>query len=191
LKQKRIIIVFFLIFAAGIIYLSSCASRPAKENLPFAWLTNSSKFILLHPENIEKILDGPQLISASFMEREHQMITWVKADETGINMILLNEMGVTLGELSYQNGTISFSSSVFPRALRPEYIVADFQLCFYNADSLGRALQEIGLSFQETENGRRVLQRNNTIIEIFFSPNIIKIINHLRGYTYTLEGDFS
>ena len=188
---KRKIIVFFLILIPGIVCICSCASKSAAETLPFVWITNGSKFILLHPENIEKTLDGPQLISASFMGQNHQMITWVKSDETGINVVLLNEMGSNMGELSYQYGTLSFSSSVFPRSLRPEYIVADFQLCFYKAEALGKALREGGLSLQETENGRRVMQKNNTIIEIIKDTNIIKIINHLRGYTYTLEGDFS
>ena len=119
------------------------------------------------------------------------MFTWVKADETGINMILLNEMGAGLGELSFQDGAISFSSAVFPGSISPEYIVADFQLSFYNAASVGKALRDIGLSFEETENSRRVLQRNNVIIEIIKSPSVIQIINHLRGYIYTLEGDFS
>ena len=191
MSQKAKNILFFLVFVSGAFCLCSCASRPARETLPYVWLTNTSKFILLHPENIDKPLDGPQLISASFQGQNHQMLTWVKADETGINMVLLNEMGSSLGELSFQNGAVSFSSAVFPRSLRPEYIIADFQLCFYNAASLGKALQESGLSFQETENGRRVLQRNSAIIEIIFSPNIIKITNHLRGYTFTLEGDFS
>ena len=171
--------------------LCSCASRRAAETLPYVWLADGSKFVLLHPQNIETLLDGPQLISASFLGQEHQMITWVKADEEGIHMVLLNEMGSNMGELSYQNGAISFTSSVFPRSLRPEYIIADFQLCFYNTPALEKALKECGLSFQETAAARRVMQRNNTIIEITMSANIIKIVNHLRGYTFTLEGDFS
>jgi hypothetical protein len=174
----------------GIGCLCSCVSTPVREARAFTWLTNSSRFILLHPENIEKPLDGLQLVSVSFRGHEHQMITWVKADENEINMILLNEMGANMGELSFKDGVVSFSSAVFPGSLRPEYIVADFQLCFYNAAALAEALQRSGLSFEETENGRRILERNNVIIEIIRNQNHIKLTNHLRGYVYTLEGDF-
>lgn len=187
---KRITFIF-LLFSPGIIGLCSCVSATAGGTLPYIWLTNSSRFILLHPENIEKPLDGPQLISATFGEQEYNMLTWVKADETGINMSLLNEMGAAMGELSFHNGAIFFTSSVFPQTLNPAYIIADFQFCFYNAASIGKAMRNIGLSFEETENRRRILDGNNIIIEINKNLNTVVLINHLRGYVYSLEGDFT
>jgi len=189
---KRIkITLFFLLFSLGITGLCSCVSTSARAAHPYIWLTNNSKFILLHPENIEKPQDGLQLVSASFGGQDYQMLTWVKADETGINMSLLNEMGAAMGELSFNEGAVSFSSAVFPGSLSPEYIVADFQLCFYSAASVSQALRNIGLSFEETENSRRILDGNKIIIEINKEQNKVILINHLRGYTYTLEGDFT
>jgi len=107
-----------------------------------------------------------------------------------MEMTLLNELGVSIGELSYRNGLVSFSSSIFPKSLKPEYIVADFQLCFYNNIALRRALENCGLLFENTGNSRRIFQGKNLIIEIEKTPNIVKFVNHIRGYTYTLEGDF-
>ena len=57
---------------------------------------------------------------------------WLKADKTEMEIILFNELGANMGELMYREGMVNFSSPVFPKSLRPEYIVADFQLCFYN-----------------------------------------------------------
>jgi len=168
----------------------SCAKNTTGENQLNVYLTGSSKYILLPPGNIENPLDMAQQISASYGGREYFINAWVKADETGMEMTLLNELGSALGELSYRNGQVSFSSPVFPSALKPEYIIADFQLCFYNAMALSKALEACGLSLEDTGNSRRILQGKTLVIEVEKSQNTVRLVNHLRGYTYTLEGNF-
>ena len=135
-------------------------------------------------------MDMPQFISASYGGQDYFITVWVKADETGINMTLMNSLGANMGELSYSGGSVSFSSRVFPQSLGPEYIVADFQLCFYNTLALRRALEDCGLSIEDAGGRRSIFQGENIIIEIVKNRNTVKLINHLRGYTYTLEGDF-
>ena len=169
----------------------SCASGTAvRGNRPFAYLTDSAKYVLLPPDNIEYPMDMAQYISASFMNQEYFFNAWVLADESGMEMTLLNELGANIGDLSYRNGTVSFSSPVFPKNLQPEYIVADFQLCFYNALPLRQALEEIGLFFESTETVRRVLQGSTLIVEIKKKSGSVQLVNHLRGYMYTLVGNF-
>jgi hypothetical protein len=145
---------------------------------------------LLSPDGIEKPLDMAQFISASYGGRNYFFNAWVKADETAMDMTLFNEFGATMGDLSYRDGLIDFSSSIFPNSLRPEYIVADFQLCFYNPLLIRRALEDCGLSLEIQGNTRRVLKGKDMIIEIEKNNSNVRFINHLRGYTYTLEGDF-
>jgi len=169
----------------------SCASKtPVKENRLNVYLTGSSSYRLLPPENIENSLDMAQHISASWQGRDFLLNAWVKADETGMEMTLLNELGAYMGELSYRDGSASFSSPVFPSSLKPEYIVADFQFCFYNTSALRQALEDCGLSFEHTGNSRRIFKGKTLIIEIEKNPNTVRLINHLRGYAYTLEGSF-
>ena len=171
--------------------LGSCASKAAvRENPLSVYLTDNSNFILLSPAGIENPMDMAQYISASYGGQEYLLNAWVQADETGMGMTLLNELGVNMGELSYRNGAVSFSSSVFPKNLKSEYIIADFQLCFYKETPLRQALNDCGLSFEQTEKGRRVLSKETVVIEIEKSPGSVRLINHLRGYTYTLEGEF-
>jgi len=176
------VIIFFL--------CCSCAKDTTRENRLNVYLTGSSKYTLLPPGNIENSLDMAQQISASYKGSEYFLNAWVKADEAGMEMTLLNELGAHMGELSYRNGLVSFQSPVFPPSLKPEYIVADFQLCFYNAMALRQALKDCGLSFKDTGNSRRILQGKTLIIEIEKSPNAVRLVNHLRGYAYTLEGNF-
>jgi len=169
----------------------SCTSKTTvKENRLNVYLTGSSLYRLLPPENIENSLDMAQHISASWQGRDFFLNAWVKADETGMEMTLLNELGASMGELSYRDGIASFSSPIFPSSLKPEYIIADFQFCFYNALALRKALEDCGLLFEYTGNSRRIYQGKTLIVEIEKNQNAVKLINHLRGYTYTLEGSF-
>jgi len=174
------------------VFCCSCATIEQKKPPvpPFTWLTDSKKFTLLPTECIETHLDSQQLITASFNGRIFQAALWVKADETVLDITIVNEMGASLGELSYRNGSVSFSSSVIPGMLKPEYIVADFQLCFYNANELGKALEKSAFTFEETEKGRRVLNGNTVIYEIEYGRNIVRLNNKTRGYSYTIEGNF-
>ena len=179
-----------LLFTAVIFCLYSCASARVRENRLFAWVTDSARYFLLPPEYLETPMDNLQFISASYGRQNFHVIVLVRADETGLDMTMINEMGAGMGELIWRNGAISFSSSVFPRSVQPEYIVADFQLCFYDAKALGRVLGDAGLLFEETDAGRRIYNGNRLIIEITKTPNTVNFINHLRGYSYTLEGEF-
>ena len=180
------ILYFFFIGAAFCI--CSCATTTVKDDRPFIWITDNSKFILLPPQNIERPLDEYQLMSASFAGQNYYMISWVKADDAGIDIVLLNEMGANLGELIWRDGNISFSSTVLPSSLPPEYIIADFQLCFYNSAALAQALKKSGLSLVETETARHIYMKKDLIIEIIKNQKSITLSNHLRGYTYTMEG---
>ena len=188
MNRKKTDIFLLLLFLA--FYCNSCVSN-GENKLPFIWLTDSKKFTLLPPSDIDVPLDSQQIISASYGGQDFQFIAWVSADETGLDMTLVNELGVSMGELSYRDGAVSFSSSVFPKFLKPEYIVADFQFCFYNDQKLRQTLEESGLSLEKTETGRRILKGDTVIIEIEKSQNIVKFINYLRGYAYTIEGNFS
>ena len=171
--------------------LCSCVSTaPVRENRPYAWLSDTSKFFLLPPDDIEISMDMAQQISASYGGADYVLNAWVKADETGLDMTLLNELGANMGELSFRSGAVSFSSPLFPKSLEPAYIVADFQLCFYNEISLRRALESCGLEFETTQTGRLISSNGKIIIEIEKKSDSVSLINHLRGYTYTLEGEF-
>ena len=182
---------FFLLFAVAAFCFCSCASlATVKENRPFTFLTNSSKFVLLPPADIEKPIESFQLLSASYGSRELFLNVWVNADEEGIEMTILNELGANMGELSYSGGAVQFTSAVFPKSIKPEYIVADFQLCFYNTPALSQALKNCGLSLKNENNIRRIYQDNKLIIEIEKNQNKVKLKNLLRGYAYTLESEF-
>jgi len=169
--------------------LCSCSSL-AVDKRPYAYLADRSKYILLPSAAIEKPVDMAQHISALYNGQRSYFSAWVLADENRIDMSLFNELGASMGELSYKEGVVSLSSAVFPQSVKPEYIVADFQLCFYDPDLVRMALKDCGLVLDVDNNQRRIFEGKNLIIEIEKSSGEVKLVNHLRGYSYTLEGEF-
>jgi hypothetical protein len=154
---------------------------------------------LLPPKNIESAMDMVQRISGTYGKQEVIMEAWVKADETQILITLLSSFGNTLGELIFRGQDILFSSDFFPTSVKPEYIAADFQFCFYRADVLEKALAEAGLTFtvdrqidtdEEYLETRTIIEDGEEIIRIEKKAAMVRYTNRLRGYTYTLEGDF-
>ena len=139
-------------------------------------------------------MDMSQFFSVEFRGQNYFFNAWVIANEDAIEMSFFNELGASMGDLSYRNGEVHFSSTVIPRAVmrsfNPEYVIADFQLCFYDPILLSRSLKDSGLVLETKNGNRRILSGNDVIIEIEKTNNSVKLVNHLRRYTYTLEGDF-
>jgi hypothetical protein len=178
--------------------LSSCATSPIEGSV-FApvYVTNASKYVILAPDAIEKNLDMAQQISGFFGDQEWVMNGWVRADQDGIAIALFNALGGSLGDLSYRTGALSFSSPLFPSSFKAEYLVADFQFCFYRVDALKAALGKLKLDVEIQDGSdlireiRRIRDKKKVIIEIEKSSGALKYTNFLRGYGYTLLGDFS
>jgi hypothetical protein len=140
-----------------------------------------------------------QQITGSYGNQEWVMEAWVQADGARINMTLFNSFGGTLGDLSFQDQEIHFTSGVLPGSLKPEYILADFQFCFYKPEALAAALEDAGLTLvterQAAEDGgrretRAIFDGKKRIIDIEKTPSLVAYTNYLRGYAYTLEGAF-
>jgi hypothetical protein len=182
--------------AVLVLLFVSCATRGAvREEKLFVYLTNNARYMLLPAADIEQSIDMAQQISASYGSQGFFFNAWVKADERSVEMTLFNEMGATVGELSYADGLAHFSSEMFPKSMKPEYIIADFKLCFYDPLALRTALESCGLQFNTDETSgsaviRRILDGKNTIIEIEKTSTHVTLKNYLRGYNYTLEGEF-
>jgi hypothetical protein len=194
--SARLINILFCLIALEAVLAASCVTGGiGPSGLPVVYLTDRSKYVLLPPGNIERPLDMAQHIVALYNGREYLFDAWVKADESEITMAVFNNFGAGMGELVYRRRAISFSSAAFPSSLKPEYIVADFQLCFSGIDEVAGALDNCGLGLETEHDGkgrekRRVTDGKNIIIEIEKTSDAVRYVNRLRGYSYTLEGEF-
>jgi len=177
-----------------LLFVSACAGQPSIENnYGPVYVTNSVSFKLLAPEYIEKNLDMPQRVSGAYGKNQFDVNAWVKADQTEIIMELFNDMGSSMGTLVFTGGNLSFTSSYFPRTIKAEYVIADFQFCFFKTDALRSALGKLILKTETDSAGnetRSIYDGNNCIIEVEKRIGLVRYTNHLRGYAYTIRGDF-
>lgn len=178
-----------------LVSLVSCLTTPEPPS-PYApvYITDRGKYSLLPPAELEYPMDMPQQISGRFGTRELVMNAWIQADHTQITMVLFNSFGTGMGEVFFREGSVSLSSPLFPPSLKPEYIIADFQFCFYRAGALSRALEDCGLALSVEQDGyreiRTITERKKPVIKIEKTKTVLRYTNYLRDYSYTLEGDF-
>lgn len=120
---------------------------------------------------------------------------YVISDKTQLSMTVLNEFGTTMASLFYDGASLDFDSMIFPKNLKAEYIVADFQFILYNVEDLKPALEKIGVNLEVTSEPvdgevaevRTLSKKGKVISKITKTALTIKYENFLRGYGYTLS----
>jgi hypothetical protein len=183
----------FLVFL-----LAACKTEAKFSPYPPVAITDRARYFLLPPYAIDEPLDMPQQITGRYGEREFIMDSWVQANERGITIALFNSFGTEAGYLAFTDGAVSFFSSVFPPDLKAEYIVADFQFCFYQVDLLSQALKDSGLTLvveirdgiEESREVRTIFAGKKPVVEIVKTESAVSLKNFLRDYSYTLRGIF-
>ncbi|WP_407427714.1 DUF3261 domain-containing protein [Treponema sp.] len=190
------------------IFLVSCASSRLESKFSPVYVTNTSKFALLAPVEMDGMIDSVQRMTAKFGTQSFDFDVYVISDKTQLSMTIFNEFGTTMGSLFYDGTSLDFDSAVFPKNLKAEYIVADFQFCLYEAESVKTALEKIGVDFETvftdgisgTKYETRTLTKNgNPVSKITKTYSVMEdgsvklqsifYDNILRGYSYTLTGE--
>ncbi len=185
-------IIPFLILVSLLAF--SCASNSLDEHDYFVYVTNSAKYRLLPPSCMDGVLDCYQKMHATFgegkSEKEFIFDAYVVSDQQTLSMCLFNDFGTTIAELLFDGKNIVFDTAVLPKSVRPEYIVADFQFCLYDAKKITDALENCGLNFyvekNDSEEVRKIILGEKIIEKITRTENYIKCENFLRKYSYTL-----
>ena len=179
------------------IFLISCSTTKSiqKSEINPVYITNTKKFYLLSPENIQVNIDKVQLLQGSFGDNSFSINSYLQADSNGIFLSLFNDLGSGMGDLNYDGNGVLFESSIFPKKLKAEYIIADLQFAYYKSEALQQALSLLGLDFssETLEDGtkvRLIKNKNNIIEEIKQKDGVLTIENKLRNYKYVLtEGE--
>ncbi|MDR1411019.1 MAG: DUF3261 domain-containing protein [Spirochaetaceae bacterium] len=198
MKKNLLGRVLGLLAVLVVFFLAACKTEARVSPYAPVPVTNRARYFLLPPSAIEEPLDMPQQIIGRYGEQEFIMDCWVQANERGITIALFNSFGTEAGYLAFTDGAVSFFSSLFPPALKAEYIVADFQFCFYRADLLTQALKDSGLrlvveirdGIGESDEVRTIFSGKQAIAEIVKTKSAVTLKNFLRDYSYTLRGIF-
>jgi hypothetical protein len=197
-KKNLLRRVLVLQAALAVFSLAACKTEARVSQYAPVSVTNRARYFLLPPSAVEKPIDMPQQIIGRYGEQEFIMDCWVQANERGITIALFNSFGTEAGYLAFTDGAVSFFSPVFPSSLKAEYIVADFQFCFYRVDLLSQSLKDSGLrlvveihdGIEENREVRTIFAGKKPIVEIVKTESAVSLKNFLRDYSYTLRGIF-
>lgn len=193
--------ILLLVLTASCLGFFSCVSgKTGTEFTSPVYVTNTKKIHILSPENCGKSIDDLVLFSGIFNGNEIQFPVLVESDTSKISMVMMNQVGLEMGNLFFDGKTLSFVSSVIPKKVKMEYILADFQFASYPFDVVRKQLEEVGLLFTEEKSGtagkngetkilRKIVDGKKTVEEITIDGNRITIKNNLRGYEFTMETD--
>lgn len=188
-----------LVLAAACLSFISCVSgKTGTDSISPVYVTNTKKIHILSPENCEKPIDDLVLFSGIFNGNEMQFPVLVESNKSGISMVMMNQVGLEMGNLFFDGKSLSFVSSVIPKKVKMEYILADFQFATYPFDVVRKQLEEAGLSFTEEiiqpceKNSEAIVLRKITdgkkvIEKILIDSKCTVIRNNLRGYEFTME----
>ena len=186
-KIPAVIALLILLF----LYASCATTGQKATGKASVFITDSKSVSVLPPRYMDGILDELQLFSGSFGEGTFSSLAYIRADQGGIDITLLNEMGLDMGKLSYDGTDISFSSPYFPKEIKAAYIVMDIQHAYYSVSALEKVYEDTGLAFVcgkvDGKEVRRVLDGDAIIEEVVKDGETVTITNFLRGYQYKLR----
>lgn len=185
-------------FSSLITFFTGCQSSPKIQGSKTepVYITNSKKFYLLSPKEISSPFEKQIMFEGEFQKNSFSILSYLQATEQELYINIFTDFGTSLGEIIYNGTEIVFDSAIFPKNLKPEYIISDIQFAYYNFDAVKNALNKIQIGFfNESSNAdstqiftiRNGLKTTSPLIEkITHSGNIITIENFLRGYKYIL-----
>ena len=185
-----------LLYLIPFFLLISCASSRFESAFSPVYVTNTSKYAILPTTSMNGTVDSLQKMTANFgKDNSFDFDVYVISDSSQLSMTILNEFGTTMASLFYDGLSLDFDSVIFPKQLKAEYIVADFQFCLYNVDDLKPALEKIGVNLEVTSEPagdeiaevRTLSKKGKVISKITKTALSIKYENFLRGYSYILS----
>ncbi len=172
--------------------LAACAGLPAPSRAPHpVYITDTKAISLLPPAAGIEERSIHQAIEGYFGETAVSFEGFVRMDRDEIIMIAMTPFGSGVYEIVYNGTTAAIASGVLPAGAKPEYMVADFQFCYFPADAVSRNVAAAGLNFREstTASGwRRVIEdQGQVVMEVRRTGNELSFTNHLRHYGYTVK----
>ncbi len=182
-----------LAFLVGAVLAVGCSSRRALVGSSARIFYSDARSVsLISPRENTFLAEENQHLSGNFGDRSFSAESWMLLSDSIIHVMLFGNIGNTIAELVYTEDSISFRSSVMDaRKIKPEYILADIQFCYYPKEALERNFSSAGFSFVEERRGNvltRKLQENETpILRMERTANRIFLKNELRNYSYSIE----
>ena len=175
--------------------LVSCSRSNVKPGTAPVYYSDSRSVALLPTSAMTEKLDMPQHLRGEFTQQDGSMKSfegdsWVRANDSVLSIMLFSGFGTTIAEITYGKDSLHFESSVMDvEKMKAEYVLADFQVCFYPYKALKDNFEAAGFVFEEARGPApdfvRTLKDGNTLVlTAQRKGKEITLVNNLRHYSY-------
>ena len=180
---------------ACVLLLVGCSRSNVKPGTAPVYYSDNRSVVLLPTAAMTEKLDMPQHLRGEFTQQDGSLKSfegdsWVRANDTILSIMLFSGFGTTIAEITYGKDSLHFESSVMDvEKMKAEYVLADFQVCFYPYKALKDNFEAAGFVFEETRGIAldfvRTLKDGNTLVlTAQRKGKEITLVNSLRHYSY-------
>lgn len=181
---------------AFLLALVGCSRSNVKPGTAPVYYSDNRSVALLPTSAMTEKLDMAQHLRGEFTQQDGSLKSfegdsWVRANDTTLSIMLFSGFGTTIAEITYGKDSVHFESSVMDvEKMKAEYVLADFQVCFYPYKALKDNFEEAGFVFEESRSGAnldyvRTLKDGNTLVlTAERKGKEITLVNSLRHYSY-------
>ena len=191
---------------AVLLALVGCGSSNVKPGTAPVYYSDSRSVELLPTAAMTEPIDMPQHIAGSFTKPDgstdsFEADSWVRANDSILSITMFTGFGTTLGEITYERDSVKAESSVLDvTKMKAEYLVADFQVCFYPFAALKENFEKAGFIFVESRDGvasdgevsaagdyvRTLKEGDRVILVATKKAREVSLVNELRKYSYRI-----
>lgn len=185
-----------------VLFLTGCHKALVKpSNTAPVYYTDSRSVHLLPTAAMKESIDLPQHIEGIFTRENNKEDSfsgdaWVRANDSILSINIFSAFGTTIAELTYAGDSVAFESPVMDvEKMKAEYVLADFQACFYPYEILRHNFEQngfvfaeenavVGKNFKERKFVRILSADGKIILKIEKDGPEIHLVNELRKYSY-------
>ncbi len=190
---------------AFLLALVGCGSSNVKPGTAPVYYSDSRSVELLPTAAMTDPIDMPQHIAGSFTKPDgstdsFEADSWVRANDSILSITMFTGFGTTLGEITYERDSVKAESSVLDvTKMKAEYLVADFQVCFYPFAALKENFEKAGFTFVEARDAsadgdvsaagdyvRTLKEGDRVILVATKKAREVSLVNELRKYSYRI-----
>ena len=184
---------------AILLALVGCSRSNVKPGTAPVYYSDNRSVALLPTAAMTEHIDMPQHIAGSFTKPDgstdsFEADSWVRANDSILSITMFTGFGTTLGEITYERDSVKAESSVLDvTKMKAEYLVADFQVCFYPFAALKENFEKAGFTFVESHGEasdgdyvRTLKEGDRVILVAKKTAREISLVNELRKYSYRI-----
>lgn len=190
---------------AFLLALVGCSSSNVKPGTAPVYYSDSRSVELLPTAAMTDPIDMPQHIAGNFTKPDgstdsFEADSWVRANDSILSITMFTGFGTTLGEITYERDSVKAESSVLDvTKMKAEYLVADFQVCFYPFAALKENFEKAGFTFVESRDAsadgdvsaagdyvRTLKEGDRVILVATKKAREVSLVNELRKYSYRI-----